>query len=209
LTCCGWALISKNKVIGYGKVATKLDKSDPSNRKRIHYICQAFAKIVTGYLPIASFPPKRIDGDRPDIMVLETFYGGSRHNGGNAIPEVRGALKALSVSLGLDFAEYAPQTVRKYMIGNGRAEKPEVAALAQTYLKETITEKDYDVTDAIVMGLYAAKKLDEGEYNEEGTTTATGNSDSNGLREVPTNNPRSGNQSSSCRKQSTKSNRSA
>ena len=157
LSCCGWALVQGDKVLGYGKVPTKLDKSDPSNRKRIYYICQEFAKIASGYLP-----PKLIDGNVPDTIVLETFYGGSRHNGGNAIPEVRGALKALSVSLGMQFAEYAPQTVRKHMIGNGRAEKPEVAAFAQKYITETITKKDYDVTDAIVMGLYASQTL-EGE----------------------------------------------
>lgn len=150
LTCSGWALVMKDTVIRSGRIVTKHNDEDPSNRRRLSFIFTEFRNLVDEFTTLDI---------RPDLIVLETFYGGSRHNGGNAIPEVRGVLKLLITQLCIPFAEYAPQTVRKHMVGTGKAKKPAVAAVAQRYVDWPITKKDYDVTDAIVMGLYAAKEL--------------------------------------------------
>ena len=149
LSCSGWAMILDGTVTKYGKVETKLNSKDPSNRDRLQQIWNSFYEIIGP------------EGDHPDLIVLETFYGGSKHNGGNAIPEVRGVLKLLTSMVGVPLKEYAPQTVRKGMLGNGRAEKDQVAAFVSKELGKTFEKKDFDVTDAILMGLYASRVEDD------------------------------------------------
>lgn len=142
-------MVLDGTVTKYGTVPTELDHKDPSNRGRLQTIWNAFSEIIGP------------EGDHPDLVILETFYAGSKRNGGNAIPEVRGVLKLLTAVTGVPLKEYAPQTVRKAMLGNGRAEKEDVIAFVSKELGRTFTKKENDVTDAILMGLYASRVEDD------------------------------------------------
>lgn len=80
-----------------------------------------------------------------------------------AIAGARGVVLALIGRANLRFTEYSPQTW-KQVVGNGRAEKPEVAYKIGRILKLPTTPS-FDQADAAAMALYHATRPEE--FDEE------------------------------------------
>jgi len=76
-----------------------------------------------------------------------------------AIAGARGVVLALMGRANLRFTEYSPQTW-KQVIGNGRADKPEVAYKIGRILKLPSTPS-FDQADAAAMALYHATRPDD------------------------------------------------
>lgn len=162
MSCSGWALIEDGSVLKYGKVPTVYDPKDPANVERLRYIYCQFRTIIEDCLLSKE--------EAPDLMVLEKFFA-RNYNGANAVAEVRGVLKLAAAMNGIRFVEYPPQSVRKVMLGNGRAEKEEGAEYVSKVIGEaTFQKKDYDITDAILMGLYAERMEHETTNRVQKTT---------------------------------------
>lgn len=72
-----------------------------------------------------------LNGDRPDLVIIEAFAGGGPGRLANiASAEVGGIVKAMLARGLIDFAEVAPSSLKKYATGDGRAKKPDMIAAA-------------------------------------------------------------------------------
>lgn len=151
ITAAGWAYVTRDSVMDAGVFRpAKFDQDDRANVARLTSVVDFFRK--------------KIRTRRPDLFVLEAYIAGSRQrrNGMTVVPELRGALKVLAGQLGIPYKEYHPQTYRRGLLGegHGHAEKAEVASFVQRFFGGKITEKDYDMTDAVALGLFAAGVLE-------------------------------------------------
>jgi crossover junction endodeoxyribonuclease RuvC len=161
MACSGWALVQRDgekiTLIQNGTVETVLDKKDPTNSGRLEFIFEAFSSVIRDAIKQYT---------RIDAIVIERFFS-KNYQGTLAVAEVRGIIKLLSSIYMIPIYEYAPQSVRKKLIGNGRAEKEDVVAYLRTKLdlEQDIT---LDETDAIAQGIYAT-----GEIGDRTTTTST------------------------------------
>lgn len=155
LTCSGWCLVENGKLKDFGMVKPPpFNKKDPANLKRFLHIYLDFEKLIMD--------------EQPELMVLETYFAGSkgRRNGMTVVPELRGVLKLLAAKWDIKFAEYAPQTVRCGLLGkgHGHADKEEVADWVEE--EYSVRPEPLDVTDAIAIAVYGERK--EMEANKNG-----------------------------------------
>lgn len=163
MSCSGYAWLlrpTKSLVVAedvmIGTVTTKFDKKDPHNLKRLLYIYDTFDELV--------------DKGHPDLIVIERYFV-ANSRGATAVSEVRAVLKLVAAKHDVPLKEYVASSVRKGLVGNGRAEKEEIASyILQQYpqlREETIGYKiTLDETDALAMALHAMKV-------EENATTQT------------------------------------
>ena len=87
-------------------------------------------------------------------VFLERFSFGSFGNSSavSVLAEVTGAIKLFLYNQSIPYHAISPQTVKKFITGNGRAKKEEVyASILESY--PSISGCRYDVTDAIAVGL--------------------------------------------------------
>jgi crossover junction endodeoxyribonuclease RuvC len=163
MAASGWAILEQDgdtiHITGNGVVRTKLNKKDPANVGRIEEIYKEFLRIIDS-----------IHGPL-DAIVIERFFSKS-YQGTLAVAEVRGIIKLLSGRNEVRLMEFAPQSVRKGLIGNGRAEKEDVAKFVKEKLNLT-DDISLDETDAIAMGMWALGIL-KGEQDGRSETPKAG-----------------------------------
>ena len=105
----GVAFLEKGKLIHYGVKSIKKKRSP-------HETLEEGRKIIT----------RLINDLRPEILVVEkTFFANNRNS--SLLNVFFDEIKAIGERKRLKVLSYAPNTVKKFICGNGRASKEEVA----------------------------------------------------------------------------------
>ena len=140
----GWAVIDPNgtsrSIVAAGHVRTK----GPGMHERLAEIRGALAAVIAEH--------------GPDVLAVETPFLGRNPKTALAIGMARGAVLCAAGSSGLEFAEYAPATVKKSVVGRGSASKEQVAAMVVAILGLAEAPRPEDVTDALAVALAHAHR---------------------------------------------------
>jgi len=138
LTCLGWGVIQlNNPKIDY--VNSGVIKTKPSTdlHLRIANIAENIEQIIDLYKPQA-------------IALEETFVN---MNAGSSLKlaYVRGALMALIGKYELPFYEYAPNKIKKTIVGAGHAEKEQVKHMVNIIISGNTEHIGFDESDALAI----------------------------------------------------------
>lgn len=93
-----------------------------------------------------------LDHFRPEVVVIERSFTARYPGSSLALAEVRGAALAVLGRWGGQLQEYPPAQVKAAVVGNGRAEKRQVAFVVQ-HTFALPTPPPYDAADAIALAL--------------------------------------------------------
>lgn len=89
---------------------------------------------------------------QPQVVAVETPFVARFQKASLLLAETRGALLAALGQWGGEVAEYEPARVKSWVVGNGRAEKPQVAWLVQRLLG-IAEDLPADAADALAVAL--------------------------------------------------------
>lgn len=89
---------------------------------------------------------------RPRVVAVETAFVAGNVKSALRIGEGRGLVLALAARAGAAVLEYSPASVKKCVVGNGAASKPQVARMVSSLLRTEVSLPD-DATDALALAL--------------------------------------------------------
>jgi len=127
------------KILGAG--ALKFDKK-LSHCKRIGQLHNSIYKLLEEF--------------NPDFCVIEKGFLGINANTSLKLGESRGAIISAAYRYGVELREITPAQVKKFMTGNGRATKEEIAQSLKQLLGFELGKLPHDVSDAIAIALAAS-----------------------------------------------------
>lgn len=90
---------------------------------------------------------------RPDVAAVETFLVNRNVTNAIQIGQTRGVLLLALAQAAVPFAEYAPNTVKKAVVGYGRGEKSQVQAMVARILKLAEPPRPDDAADAAAIAI--------------------------------------------------------
>lgn len=90
---------------------------------------------------------------RPSVVVIERAFAGKNMASAMRMGEGRGVALSCAAVSGAQIAEYTPAEIKKAVVGNGRAEKTQVAAMVVAELGEAAKDLRHDATDALAVAL--------------------------------------------------------
>ena len=99
-----------------------------------------------------------IEQESPDHVVIEKLFFAKNRKTAMAVAESRGAILAALTEANIRISEFTPLEVKAALVGNGRAEKKQVAWVVKNVLKikENITSDD--ALDALALCLMVGPK---------------------------------------------------
>lgn len=92
-----------------------------------------------------------LETHRPAAVSLEQAFYGRNIQSTLRLGEARGAILAACGDEGIPVYEYATATVKKIVVGSGRADKSQVQFMLQKLLKLTEPPKPHDASDALAL----------------------------------------------------------
>jgi crossover junction endodeoxyribonuclease RuvC len=107
--------------------------------KRLMFIGGEVGRIVETYKPVA--------------LAIETLFFNSNQKTAMRVAEARGVIIYEAVSRGLLICEYTPLQVKTAVAGYGKADKNQVASMAEKLLGIEAAARHDDETDAIALGI--------------------------------------------------------
>lgn len=152
----GIAFLDDNKLIYHGVKTIKKGKSP-------HETLKTGKKIIL----------RLIEDFRPNTLVVEKAFFANNRNAAllNVFVD---EIKSIAKRKKLAYLSYAPSTVKKYICGNGRASKDEVARVIvskfpelKVYLTQDRAWKELhfqNMFDAVALGMIVGKKVNKKSY---------------------------------------------
>ena len=108
---------------------------------------------------------KRID---PDVVVVEEAFAHKNVQSALRIGEGRGVVLSSAAAIGAEVAQLSPASARKRVVGNGAADKIQVAKMVATILGVNEIPGTLDVSDALALALAHIYESDRaGQLNPE------------------------------------------
>ncbi len=98
---------------------------------------------------------------RPDTVAMEEAFFGKSVQAALALGEARGVALLIAGEAGLMVAGYSPATVKKSVVGHGRASKDQIAYLVRATLKLRRLPPA-DAADALAVAICHARQGDGG-----------------------------------------------
>lgn len=90
---------------------------------------------------------------RPDVVAVETaFYARNVHTTA-VLSHARGVILLAAETAAVEIAEYAPRQVKKAVVGNGAALKPQVAYMVAQLLRLRTPPQPADAADGVAIAL--------------------------------------------------------
>lgn len=86
------------------------------------------------------------------VCVEEAFYAKNVHTT-LILGHARGVVLLAAAQIKAQISEYSPREVKKALVGNGNAEKEQVAYMVQVLLKPPVKNLAIDATDALAVAL--------------------------------------------------------
>jgi crossover junction endodeoxyribonuclease RuvC len=90
---------------------------------------------------------------KPDVVVVERAFAGENVQSAIRIGEGRGLALASAARRGLEVIEMAPAVAKKALVGNGGADKEQVARMVAAELGLAEPPRPHDATDALALAL--------------------------------------------------------
>lgn len=94
----------------------------------------------------------------PDVVAIESAFHGINAASALKLAEARGALREVCMQNGLGVSEYAPATVKRLVVGRGRATKADVKARV-TLVCQLRREPAVDAADGLALAICHAQGL--------------------------------------------------
>lgn len=134
----GWGVIEeKNGQVtakAYGCITTK--KEDLPHH-RLSQIFSAFSKLLATY--------------KPDCVSVEDLFFATNAKTAIAVGQARGVILLAAAQARLPVISYSPMTVKKTIVGTGRAEKAQVGKMITRLLRLKEMPKPDDTADALAI----------------------------------------------------------
>lgn len=140
-----------SRVAGYGLVEEKNGSltavaygvvKPPATRDagpRLKYLFEEFSRIVEKY--------------RPDEFAVETVFFAKNASSALLLGQAKAAACLPGLLADVPLREYSALEVKKAVVGNGRAEKSQVAEMVKRLLALTETPKPHDITDSLAIAI--------------------------------------------------------
>jgi crossover junction endodeoxyribonuclease RuvC len=94
-----------------------------------------------------------IERHEPTVLALESVFYAKNVRTTITLGHARGVILLAAVRAGLDIAEFSPATVKKTIVGTGRAAKAQVGFMVQRLLKLKAPPKPSDAADGVALAL--------------------------------------------------------
>ena len=137
----GWGLIvgpiSAPRIVEAGVI--RLDARGRSFSERLARLHAEIAELV-----------RRLE---PGCCAVEAPFHGSSARSSLQLAHARGVILAALAAESLEPAEYSPAEIKKAVVGNGRADKGQVAVMVERQLQADRLEGPADLTDALAVAL--------------------------------------------------------
>ncbi len=143
-------------VAGWGVVS-----GSPRRAEVVAYGCLRPPRGATRALRLAHLAAalrKVLDEHRPEVVAVETPFTARFPAAALALAEARGALLAVLGEGAAQVVEYEPAFVKAAIVGNGRAEKRQVAFVVRHTLSLTATPPA-DAADALALALCHLRQI--------------------------------------------------
>lgn len=96
---------------------------------------------------------------QPSAVAVESVFAAKNIRSTIVLGQARGAIMLTAASSGLDVVEITPATVKKTIVGNGRAAKQQVAFMVQRLLRLKSPPTPDDAADGVAVALTHAMTL--------------------------------------------------
>lgn len=90
---------------------------------------------------------------QPDTLAVESLFYGKNVRTTVSLGHARGAILVAAASAGLAVAEFPPATVKKTIVGNGSAAKPQIAFMIKHLLQLSAPPEPDDAADGVAIAL--------------------------------------------------------
>ena len=136
---CGYGVIDLDgadmKAVDYGVVSCRSD----SLPERLRVIYEGLGAVIQRY--------------RPAVVAVEGVFQGINPRTALKIGEGRGVVLLAAASAGVEVAEYSPATVKKAVVGSGRADKSQVQQMVRLALALPELPTPEDASDALAVAI--------------------------------------------------------
>ncbi|MEZ6194780.1 MAG: crossover junction endodeoxyribonuclease RuvC [Planctomycetota bacterium] len=93
---------------------------------------------------------------RPDAVAIEQAFFGKNVQSALRLGEARGSLLLTCARLGIETHEYPTASVKKALVGNGRADKTQVQFMLTRLLRMSAPPEPLDASDALALAFTLA-----------------------------------------------------
>lgn len=139
LTQSGWgAILSQNNTISFIACGTIKTDSKKSLDTRLHHIHLSINQVIELY--------------KPDEVAIEETFVNNNAVSSLKLGHARGVLMLSAAIAGLKIYEYASTSIKKTVVGVGRAEKSQVGAMIKYLLPKAIVKSE-DEADALAVAI--------------------------------------------------------
>ncbi|MCE3254690.1 MAG: ruvC [Rickettsiaceae bacterium] len=139
LTQAGWGIISSNKG-NISFIACGSIKSDSSQTLdvRLHHLHKEITKVIEIY--------------KPDEVAIEETFVNKNAVSSLKLGHARGVLMLSAAIAGIKIYEYASTSIKKTVVGVGRAEKNQVGVMIKYLLPKAVVKSE-DEADALAVAI--------------------------------------------------------
>ena len=141
----GWGVVSgsprRAEIVGYGCLRPP---RGASRAVRLAHLSRALREVL--------------EAQKPDVVAVETPFTARFPAAALALAEARGALLAVLGEGAAQIVEYEPAFVKAAIVGNGRADKRQVAFIVRHTLSLTVTPPA-DAADALALALCHLRQI--------------------------------------------------
>ncbi len=135
----GWGVIesagSQLRHVAHGTIQTKSDQSDPERLAVLH---QGLAEVIAEWAPQSAAIEKTFVNKDP-VSALKLGHA-------------RGIALLAPALVAIEVAEYAPNLVKKSIVGNGHATKEQISTMIGVLLP-SVKVKGFDAADALAIAI--------------------------------------------------------
>jgi crossover junction endodeoxyribonuclease RuvC len=90
---------------------------------------------------------------KPGVVVVEQAFAARNLQSALRIGEGRGVVLAAAARRGVEIVQYAPAVAKKTLVGNGQADKTQVAQMVAAALGLSAVPESLDTSDALALAL--------------------------------------------------------
>lgn len=138
LTCLGWGVIElKNPKINYVNSGVIKTKPATSMHLRLSNIVENIEGIIDLY--------------KPQAIAMEETFVNMNASSSLKLAYVRGALMAAIGKTDLPFYEYAPNKIKKTIVGTGHADKEQIKHMVNIIISGNTEHIGFDEADALAI----------------------------------------------------------
>lgn len=147
----GWGIIwAQGLKLNYIASGTIKTNANNNIQYRLKYIHDKLSEIILEYKPISG--------------AMEESFLNNNPSSSLKLAHARGVIMFTMASLNIDLVEYAPTLVKKTVVGVGRAEKFQIAAMIKILLPNSVSNTEHS-SDALAVCICHSRYIDRLKVN--------------------------------------------